>query len=175
MPLRLPRPRFTLSRLMIAVASAAYASAVGAKLWRECLRLRSEEPLFAAIVVGMYGWFSMRHPWLALPLILCVVEGMVQTSGCYKHLTTLPQAIGQGCIAAWIIGALAGWITRRGRRLRRSLTHWGFDYSGLGGVGPWVGRGECCPAGAGETQDGPVCDSAGTSEVDGRDRSLTAT
>src|SRR4051812_24272106 len=75
-PLPLPRPRFTVHRLMVAVAVVALISAVVLQLLRVSASMHDHSAiLIAAGVAGVSGFWAMRSPLgaLGLSVIFCLL------------------------------------------------------------------------------------------------------
>jgi hypothetical protein len=115
--MRRPRIRFTVRRLMAAVALAALASMAVAEVCRGVsdpgMRL---DVLEACLISAAYGVGSMRRPLMFLvPLLVFLPATMLPLSVISLTAT--------GCDVAWIIGAPIGWFLRVHRRWTRS-SYW---------------------------------------------------
>lgn len=110
-PMRLPRVRITVRRMMAAVAVAAWVLLVATNAYRHggITDKRVVLPV-ACAVAAVYGLGAMRRPLAFLgPLaVLWVATPQVD------HPTPDVINVSTGsCFLAWIIGAPAGWISRR--------------------------------------------------------------
>lgn len=112
--MRRPRVRFTVRRLMAAVAVAALASMAVARVSSAFpdteMRLTALE---ACLISAAYGVGSIRWPPIFLmPLLLIQAITSVSQTGLYL--------VSGGCFVAWIVGAPVGWFLRVHRRRAQS-------------------------------------------------------
>lgn len=108
--MRLPRVRFTVRRIMAMVVVAALASLAAAKVARDYPSTEHRVAiLVGCVVAGAFGLGAMRWPlvFLAALLVIRVVIPSVDHPG----LDVLNLSA-EGCSLGWIIGALAGWVSR---------------------------------------------------------------
>jgi hypothetical protein len=107
---RLPRVRFTLRRIMEAVAVAALICLVISNPYRhDGITDRRILVPVAAGVAAVYGIGAMRRPWMFLWPLIVVWVVTPQVDHPRLDMINLSAA---GCFLGWIIGAPAGWISR---------------------------------------------------------------
>ena len=114
-----PRVRFTVRRVMAAVAVAALILLVVSNAERHDGTTDSGVVFpVACVVSATYGLGAMRRPLGFLLLLVVVWLAMPQVD----HL--VPDVINVsvvGCFVGWIFGAPAGWISRRLTRADKTL------------------------------------------------------
>jgi hypothetical protein len=105
-------PRFRLRTLMVIVTVAALVSLVASNPYRHSGTTDDRVVIpVASVVAAAYGLGSMRRPLVFLAPLLAV---WIATTPQVDHPT--PDVINvsaSGCFLGWIIGAPAGWISRR--------------------------------------------------------------
>jgi hypothetical protein len=109
--MRLPRVRFTVRRMMVAVAVAALVSLVTSNSYRHdgITDKRVVIPV-ASVVAAVYGLGAMRRPLMFLLPLLAVWIATPQVD--HPRPDVINVSAG-GCFVGWIIGASAGWMSRR--------------------------------------------------------------
>jgi hypothetical protein len=109
--MRLPRVRFTMRRIMASVAVAALVSlAVSSPYRHDGITDKRVVIPVASIVAAVYGLGAMRRPLMFLLPLLVVWVATPQVD--HPALDVVNVSAG-GCFLGWIIGAPAGWISRR--------------------------------------------------------------
>jgi hypothetical protein len=106
-------PRFTVQRMMAAVAVAALASLALAEICRNLRGARLRVMMVVCcVVVAAYSVWAMRRPlWALFPLLLIPVIDLLRSPP-YDGLDIYTVSMA-ACYVAWIIGAPVGWIVRR--------------------------------------------------------------
>jgi hypothetical protein len=109
-PMRLSLPRFTVRRLMVAVAISALVSLAVSKVCRDYPNTYMRAfILLLAVCAAAFGVGAVRKPWHFLCPIL--VAWVVMPS--VDHPGDPYSMIAGSCIWGWLIGAPIGWISRR--------------------------------------------------------------
>ncbi len=118
--MRLPRIRFTVRRLMVAVAIVALISLVASNPERHdgITDKRVVTPV-ASVVAAAYGFGAMRRPLVFLLPLLAILSVTSQVDHPTPDVINISAA---GCFLGWLIGAPVGWISRR-------LTRAGYPFS----------------------------------------------
>ncbi len=105
-----PRVRFTVRRIMTAVAVAALVSLVATNPYRHdgITDKRAVIPL-ASAVAAAYGLGAMRRPLVFLAPLIAVWIATPQVDHPTPDVINISAV---GCFLGWIIGAPVGWIAR---------------------------------------------------------------
>lgn len=129
--MKMPRVRFTVGGMMVAVAITALVSLVASNPYRrDGISDGSVIIPVASIISAVYGFGAMRQP---LPLLLPLLAASIFTPEAdHPQLDVINVSAG-GCFLGWAIGAPAGWMARR----RRKAGEWFRDP-------PEPDRGEIC-------------------------------
>jgi len=109
--MRLPGVRFTVRRMMVAVAIAALVLLVASN--QDCDDGITDKRLVipvASVVAAVYGLGAMRRPLMLLLPLLAVWIATPQVDHPRRDVIKVSTA---GCFIGWIIGASAGWVSRR--------------------------------------------------------------
>ncbi len=117
--MKLPRVRLTVRWMMMAVAVAALVSLVASNPYHyDGITDRRVVIPVASVVSAVYGLGTTRRPLMFLVPLLAVWIATPQVD--HPRLDVINVSAG-GCFLGWIIGAPAGWISRRLTRARYSL------------------------------------------------------
>ncbi len=117
--MRLPRVRFTVRRMMVAVAVAALVSLVASNPDRhDGIDDKRVVIPIASAVAAAYGIGAMRRPVLFLMPLLAVWIATPQVDHPTRDVINVSAG---GCFLGWIIGGPAGWISRHLARAGNSL------------------------------------------------------
>ncbi len=132
----IPRPRFTVRRLMIAVAVSAPVAAIGAKTYDACQATGLPQSILVAVAVtGLVGFLALRKPLTAIPFVVLVFL-MTPRIATFPRMNyfELPS---QGAMLAWSVGAPVGWILRTIRKGGRKPTR-NVEPPGTSEVDDWL-------------------------------------
>ncbi len=102
--MKLPRARFMIRRVIVAVALVICLAAT------DELILFASEPVYvavSAVVAGLFGLGAMRHPWFFLAVVIVLRLGFPDVSDSSAHSMFVGSYV-----LGWAFGAPAGWIIR---------------------------------------------------------------
>jgi hypothetical protein len=109
--MRLPRVRFTVRRMIVAVAVAALVLLVASNSYRHdgITDKRVVIPV-ASVVAAVYGLGAMRRPLMFLLPLLAVWIATPQVDHPVHDVINISAG---SCFLGWIIGSPVGWMSRR--------------------------------------------------------------
>jgi hypothetical protein len=116
--MRLPRVRFTVRRMMV-------TAAVSALVWLVAWNAYSHDGItdkrvvipVASVVAAAYGLGAMRRP---VTFLLPLLAAWIATPQVDHPIHDVINVSAGGCFLGWIIGASAGWMSRRLTREARA-------------------------------------------------------
>ena len=142
--MRLPRVRITIWRIMVAVSIAALVSLVASNPYRHdgITDKRVVIPIASAVAAD-YGLAAIRRPLVSLLPLLAAWIATPQVDHLRPDVINVSAG---GCFIGWVIGASAGWISRRLTREERTEPLAGSTGSGdtaqPADANPWCASGE---------------------------------
>jgi hypothetical protein len=119
--MKLPRVRFTVSRLMVAVAVSAPIAAIGVRVYAASRTTGHPVAILTAVfVTGLVALVALRKPLVALALVMLTYLmtpflATVPRTNYYYHL------LSQLATLAWVIYAPLGWGLKLIRNYVRKL------------------------------------------------------
>jgi hypothetical protein len=99
--------------MMTVVAVAALASLAGATVCRTPSDYAHVDTLVACIVAGTFGLGAMRWPLAFFAPVFVTYVGAPRASEYAPHVIEFFRMSIGACWLGWIIGAPAGWVSRR--------------------------------------------------------------